>query len=269
VHYSVHRDSGLIWCTESFSEPTRTRFSADQQLLVTDANPIRKHKKAVEHGTSYQRPLLRQKIKKDSKGLVPIYIRITVNGQRLEHSIQRYVEPSQWSARAGRVKASNDQSRQINLYLDSLNGEIQKLEREMTLDGVQVNFSTFREKWLGLTEAPRMLMEIFQQHNDQMAALIEVGKNFAPGTLERYNTCRDHIRSFIQWKFGMEDIDIKRLNFEFASELEFWLKTERSCAHNTTMKYISNLKKIMNSCLRKGWLAKDPVSSPSSRPILG
>lgn len=105
-----------------------------------------------------------------------------------------------------------------------------------------------------------MLMEIFQQHNDQMAALIKVGKDFAPGTLERYHTCRDHIRSFIQWKFGIDDIDIKRLNFEFASELEFWLKTERSCAHNTTMKYISNLKKIVNSCIRKGWLTKDPFS---------
>ncbi len=105
-----------------------------------------------------------------------------------------------------------------------------------------------------------MLMEIFQQHNDQMAALIKVGKDFAPGTLERYNTCRDHIRSFIAWKFGLADIDINRLNFEFASELEFWLKTGRSCAHNTTMKYISNLKKIVNACIRKGWLAKDPFS---------
>src|SRR6202042_1662032 len=101
-----------------------------------------------------------RKSKKTSKGLAPIYIRITVNGQRLEHSIQRYVEPSQWSARAGRVKGSNDQARQVNLYLDSLNGKIQRLEREMTLDGIPVNFSTFREKWLGLTEAPRMLMEI-------------------------------------------------------------------------------------------------------------
>jgi site-specific recombinase XerD len=201
-----------------------------------------------------------RKSKKTSKGLVPIYIRITVNGQRLEHSIQRYVAESQWSARAGRVKGSNDQARKINLYLDTLNGKIQKLEREMTLDGIPVNFSTFREKWLGLTEAPRMLMEIFQQHNDQMAALIKVGKDFAFGTLERYNTCRDHIRSFIAWKFGMADIDIKRLNFEFASELEFWLKTERNCAHNTTMKYISNLKKIVNSCIRKGWLTKDPFS---------
>ncbi len=57
-----------------------------------------------------------RKSKKTSKGLVPIYIRITVNGQRLEHSIQTYVDDGQWSARAGRVKGSNDQARKVNLY---------------------------------------------------------------------------------------------------------------------------------------------------------
>jgi Arm DNA-binding domain len=128
-----------------------------------------------------------RKSKKTSKGLSPIYMRLTINGHRLEHSIQRYVEPSQWSARAGRVKGSNDQARQINFYLDTLNGKVQKLEREMTLDGIVVNPSNFREKWLGLTQAPRMLMEIFQQHNDQMASLIKVREGFCPwqpGTIQ-------------------------------------------------------------------------------------
>jgi len=38
--------------------------------------------------------LYARKSKKTSKGLVPLYIRITVNGQRLEQSIQRYVDPA-------------------------------------------------------------------------------------------------------------------------------------------------------------------------------
>jgi hypothetical protein len=52
-----------------------------------------------------------RKSKKTSKGLVPIYIRITVNGKRLEYSIQRYIDAGQLSARAGRVKGNNDQAR--------------------------------------------------------------------------------------------------------------------------------------------------------------
>jgi site-specific recombinase XerD len=94
--------------------------------------------------------------------------------------------------------------------------------------------------------------------NDQMAALIKAGKDYAPATLDRYNTSRDHTQAFLQWKYGLADIDIKRLNYEFVNDYEFWLKTQRNCAHNTTMKYISNLKKIVNGCIRKGWLLKDP-----------
>jgi site-specific recombinase XerD len=199
-----------------------------------------------------------KKSKKTSKGLWPLYIRITINGQRLEHAIQRNVTPSLWSATAGRLKGNNEQARQINLYLDSLNSKVLRLEREMVLDGVTVCFDTFREKYLGIKEAPRMLISIFQQNNDQMAALIKAGKGYCAATLERYNTSRDHTRAFLQWKYRLADIDIKRLNYEFAADYEFWLKTERNCSHNTTMKYISNLKKIINSCIRKGWLAKDP-----------
>jgi hypothetical protein len=113
-----------------------------------------------------------RKSKKTSKGLVPIYIRLTINGQRLEHSIQRYVSADNWSATAGWMKGNNEQARQVNLYLDTQTSKVLRLEREMAIDGQTPNFSNFREKWLGLTEPSRMLIEIFQEHNDQMAALI-------------------------------------------------------------------------------------------------
>jgi site-specific recombinase XerD len=93
-----------------------------------------------------------------------------------------------------------------------------------------------------------------------MASLIRVGKDYCLATLDRYNTCRDHVREYIKWKYKTLDIDIKKLDYDFVADLEFWLKTHRNCAHNTTLKYISNLKKIVNGCIRKGWLTKDPFA---------
>lgn len=201
-----------------------------------------------------------RKSKKNSDGLAPVYIRITVNGSRLEQSVQRLVNPSQWSAAAGRLKGNTNQVRRMNLYLDTLSAKVLQMERDMVMDGVAVNFSNFREKWLGLTEPARLLLDVFQQHNDQMATLIRAGKDYCPATLDRYNTCRDHVRGYIQWKYKMADIDIKRLDYDFVDGLEFWLKTHLNCAHNTTLKYISNLKKIVNGCIRKGWLTRDPFA---------
>lgn len=199
-----------------------------------------------------------RKSKKTTDGLLPVYIRITINGQRIDQSIQRYVQATQWSVQAGRMKGNGNEARQLNLYLDTLTGKVLKIERELVQDGKVITIDSFREKWLGLADKPRMLLELFQQHNDQIAALIQVGRDFAPGTLERYKTARDHTLSFLKWKYKIIDIDIRRLDFEFASEFEFWLKTVRRCNHNTTMKYIGNLKKIVLSCMKKGWLQKDP-----------
>ena len=101
-----------------------------------------------------------------------------------------------------------------------------------------------------------MLMEIFKYHNQQMGEL--VGREFAPGTYERYCTSYKHTLSFLQWKYNVTDIDINQLNFEFITEYEFWLKSTRKCDHNSTMKYLSNFRKIINRCIRNGWLQRDP-----------
>ncbi|WP_245999691.1 site-specific integrase [Paraflavitalea soli] len=197
-----------------------------------------------------------RKIKMTRDKLAPIYIRITVNDQRIDHRIQRYIEVARWSAAAGRARGNSVEVRQLNTFLDTLTGKVLKLEREMVQDGQEITFEAFREKWMGNQERPRMLIEIFQHHNDQLAALI--GKEFSAATLERYNTSRDHTKAFLQWKFGIGDIDIKRLNYEFVTDYEFWLKTQRNCNHNTAIKYISNFRKIINICIRRGWLLKDP-----------
>jgi hypothetical protein len=174
-------------------KPRRISDSTDQRLLVTDANPIRKRKSSGTWNITLAFSFTPENQKKTSKGLSPIYMWLTINGQRLDQSIQRYVDGGLWSAVAGRVKGNTEQARQVNAYFDTLTGKVLKLEREMILDGIVINFDSFREKWLGIMEAPRMLMEIFQQHNDQMEALIRAGKDFSPGTLDRYNTCRDHV----------------------------------------------------------------------------
>jgi hypothetical protein len=89
----------------------------------------------------------------------------------------------------------------------------------------------------------KMILEVFTAHNEQMEAL--VGKDFADGTLERYQTSYDHTRAFIEWQYQMEDFPIRKLDQFFIEQYGFWLKTVRNCNHNTTMKYLANFKKIV------------------------
>jgi len=108
-------------------------------------------------------------------------------------------------------------------------------------------------------KSDKMLMPIFTEHNKRVAAL--VGKEYAEGTLERYETSLRHTRDFLYWKYKAADIDIREINYDFVTSYEFYLRSEKNCSNNTTIKYLKNFKKIILICMRNGWLDKDPFGN--------
>ena len=154
------------------------------------------------------------------------------------------------------MKGFSSDAKLLNGYLDTLKNKAHTLERELMRDGKEVNFESFKEKWVGVPYEKHMVIEVFQQHNNEVAML--VGKEFSPTTLKRYKTSLSHTQNFILWKFKKKDIEVSKLNYEFISNYSLWLKTVRNCNQNSAMKYLGNFKKIVQICLKNGWLLKDP-----------
>jgi len=203
-----------------------------------------------------------------SKGEYPIYLRITVDGISKEISVQRTCEPVHWDAEKARViirKGKTDSSggmndsRSINAYLDTIQAKVHEARHLLIMGSKPVTAAAIKNLLQGREvsgERPRMLLEVFQHHNEQVKAL--VGIEYAAGTLTKFTTALKHTRAFLQWKYQLNDIDIRKLDFELVTELEFWYKSEKHCDHNTTMKYIACIKKMVIRCMRNGWLQKDP-----------
>lgn len=198
-----------------------------------------------------------RKSKSNGRGETPIYMRITINGERYDLGTKRFVKMENWLPEAGRVKGSSEAAKSTNSFLDSLRAKAFEHQKQILLVGRQLTMEEFKTRWQGISvDRPRMLMEIFAQHNEQMKALIN--HEFSPLTLERYTTSKKHTQEFMKWKYKKDDIDIKKLKYEFITDYEFWLKSVRKCDHNTSMKYLSNFKKIVNICIKNGWLDRDP-----------
>ena len=197
----------------------------------------------------------RDRAKED--GLVPIFMRIGIGLKRINIITKIYVKPADWSVQNCKLKTNNEESRRINKMLEGFKLKAFDHQRELMTEGKEITLDNLKAKWYGTsTERPRMLMEVFKQHNEQMKAL--VNSEFSPLTLERYETSFRHTQAYMKWKFKVEDIDIKKLNYEFISDYEFWLKSKRKCDHNTSVKYLSNFKKIVHICIKNGWLERDP-----------
>ncbi|RYZ30471.1 MAG: site-specific integrase [Chitinophagaceae bacterium] len=199
-----------------------------------------------------------KKPKKYESGPIPVYLRITMDNEVVELCISRKCEEKSWDRKAQKVIGKNEETRELNHHISTFRMKAFEARLQLIEQSKPVTANGIRNLLTGREEKTRQILEVFQHHNDQMAAL--VGKEFSDGTLERYQTSIKHTRSFIKWKYGVQDMPIQKLDFEFVSDYEFWLKSKRACGHNTAIKYIANFRKIVNRCVRNGWLPKDPFS---------
>jgi len=196
--------------------------------------------------------------KMGTNGTAPVYLRITIDGERIEVSSKRHVDPDKWNSKGQKLNGSSEDARATNAYLKTLEHEIYEVHRGMIdkkLPLTAINLKNILLK-TGPDSAKKMIIPIFEEHNRQVKAL--VGRDYAKGTLDRYETSLKHTKDFLFWKYRASDIDIHGIDHEFITSYDFYLRSERNCNNNSTVKYLKNFKKIILICIANGWLDKDP-----------
>ena len=194
--------------------------------------------------------------KSNKNGLLPIYQRITVNGERIEMSTSKFIEKAKWNTSAGKIKGSSEEARLINSYLDILKNKVYEAEKWMVNNNLEINAQTFKNKLLGIEEKQRKLMLIFQEHNKRMKELIN--KEFSINTYKKYETTLAHTKEFLKTQYAISDISINRIDLAFITDFDFYLRNTKNCNNNSTIKYIRNFGKIVKQCYKNGWLERDP-----------
>jgi len=189
-------------------------------------------------------------------GPVSIFLRITVDGKRAECAVGRKCEPTRWNSSAGRANGNKEEVRILNLWLASIESKIYEILRDLNEANEFISAEVVKNKFLGKETTGRMLLVIFAEHNRKIEAL--VGDEYAPGTLQRYETTLKHTKDFLEEKYKVSDIDITKVDHHFITEFEFYLRSVRKCANNSAVKYVKNFKKIIRICIANGWLDKDP-----------
>lgn len=205
-----------------------------------------------------------KKSKIKANGTAPIYLRITIDGVAKEISAKRSVLPKDWDSKLQKVTGNTAEVKSLNAYLKTLEQEVYNAHHYLLKDNSDVSSDAIKSKILKTEEKSRMLIPIFNDHNSKFKELVKIGE-YAAGTLERYETSLRHTIEFINWKFTAKDIDIKKINHEFITDYEFYLRTVRKCNNNSAVKYIKNFKKIVRLCIANGWLEKDPFINYKSK----
>ncbi|MBN1789837.1 MAG: site-specific integrase [Bacteroidales bacterium] len=189
-------------------------------------------------------------------GEAPVYVRITVNGSRCDMGISRSIDPDIWDPRKGKAKGNTRNVKEFNEYLEEYRSRIFQAKKSLESDFRPVTPESIKRKLLGIDEENFYFLVVFKDHNEKLKLLGD--KEVAPATITRYETAYKHLAEYIKHQYKKDDCLFRDVNYNFIRNFEFYLKTERNCAHNTTVKYIVNIKKIIRIAMANGWIKQDP-----------
>ncbi|MFH6989389.1 site-specific integrase [Flavobacterium collinsii] len=203
------------------------------------------------------------KIPRNESKIRTVYLRITVDGIPKETSTKRKWDSSRWDQKTERAIGTKEDARSLNFFLDSLILKVNEYKTEIMYSGKPITSEKVMDYVLGKITPRIKLLEEFQKHNDEMHALLN--KGYAQGTLDRFTITKNHLTAFIKFKFNKTDLEFTDLNLEFIKDFEFYLRTVRNCSNNTTLKYITNFKKIVIRAIDKEIILKDPFKNFKGR----
>lgn len=196
--------------------------------------------------------------KTNKSGEHPIYCRLTVQGKVKEFATQIWVDNNKWDPLTSKIKGANEAAKTANYALTTIRTNLLTIRADLQAQEKSISSEIEVNTHLGKIEKKYSLLQVHNYFNEQQVKKL-IGIDYAIGTYKRYKTSLDHVIRFLKHRYNKSDVILDDITYVFATDYEFYLKTVRKCMHNTTLKYIKNLKSVINFAVSQGWISHNPL----------
>ena len=199
--------------------------------------------------------------KQNKKGLSPIEVSISTNGERTYFSTGKQVRSIDWNKEKQSVKGKSEDAKLINDYLTQLRNKIYLKEIELLQKGYLITPSLLKEAVLDKVEAlnEKTLLEVLEEHNTERKAM--VGKTVAPATYWVFEYTGRLFKEFIQQKYERKDLYLREINLGFIQGFHAFLLGEKKMGQNSCTKHLKFLKKLLNLAVANSYISYNPVNA--------
>ncbi|EOA55158.1 hypothetical protein HMPREF1214_03942 [Bacteroides sp. HPS0048] len=196
--------------------------------------------------------------KQNKKGLSPIEVSISTNGERIYFSTGKQVQATDWNKEKQSVKGKSEESQLINGYLTQLRNKIYQKEIELTQRGYLITAELLKDAVLDKVEIlnEKTLLEILEDHNKERKAM--VGKNLAPATYWVFEYTARLLTEYIKQKYQREDLYLRELNIGFIQGFHSFLLGKKKMGQNSSTKHLKFLKQIVNLAVANSYMTFNP-----------
>lgn len=187
-----------------------------------------------------------------------LFVRITVDGKRANIGLKRKLFPDQWDANMKKVLGNSKEARQINHLINQTQSKLYDIYQELKYKEKLVTAKLIKVKFFGEDEDSKTLQEIIEYHSRK------IENTLSKGTVRNFGATENYINRFLKKKLKTTDVYLKQLNYKFVSDFETFLLNyypkghPKSMSHNTVMKHIQRLRKIITLAYHIEWIDKDP-----------
>ena len=205
--------------------------------------------------------------KEKSNGQIPLFCRITVDGQEVRFGMKRDIHPKYWDVKSGKATGRSDEAAKINTLMDNTKSAIIKVYRELQERDNCVTAEKVKNTFLGNSIGQKMLLPFFDEVNVKKKAL--VGKTLSSATYDRHCLVRKHVAEFLTKDCNLSDIALKEIDHKFICNFESFMLISRGCNENSTAKYMHIFKHIVVTAIKFGWIYKNPFAEHQIRRTKG
>jgi site-specific recombinase XerD len=194
--------------------------------------------------------------KQKANGLIPLFCRITVDGQEVRFGMKCDVNPKFWDVKAGKASGRTTEAMKINSLIENTKAAIFKIYRELQERDNYVTAEKVRNVFLGTEIKQQTLLELLDTHNRERKLLI--GVSICQWNYGSYCRTRERLSDFIRQWYNVSDIPIREIDHRFICDFEAYLTVNYRPAHNTLTKYLKNLRHIIEIAIEKNYISKNP-----------
>ena len=160
--------------------------------------------------------------KKDNNGEAPIYLRITVNGERAEISTNRKVDLGLWDKASQRVAGRTEPAIIINTSLNNLVGKVEKYFSNLDFKDDLISVHQIIAELKGTSKNQMTLVTAYEFHIERLEKL--AGEDYVDNTIKGYRSCLNNFKAFILHKYNKTDVRLSDLNIIFVESYDTYLK---------------------------------------------
>jgi integrase len=199
------------------------------------------------------------RVKKNSKNLVPVYMRVTQNYDFFSKATGIRIPAGDWDKKAMRIKGATQEVATANATLDSLRVKVLQVVNQLNLSGKPYNIHTIQKTLEGNETSQLTILKVYEEQLTEMKKL--KGKDFAPATIIKYKNTQLRLKQYIRYKYHRGDMFLYELNYQFMSGFESFLKQKYNNSTTTCYKHYQRFTRVIHKAMHKGYIEKYPFEN--------